>query len=41
MVEEFLLRHHALRVARRGELVTATDHPVLLAWSGDELEMDL
>ena len=36
-VESFLGDHHSLRVARRGELVVATDHPALLAWDGDEL----
>jgi ribosomal protein S18 acetylase RimI-like enzyme len=33
----FLESRHALRVARRGELVDALQHPALLAWSDDEL----
>ena len=37
VVEAFLHGNNALRVARRGELVTSMDHPALLAWSGDEL----
>ena len=36
-LEAFLHGHNALHVARRGELVTSSDHPALLAWSGDEL----
>ena len=35
VVEAFLHSNNALRVARRGELVTSMDHPALLAWSGD------
>jgi ribosomal protein S18 acetylase RimI-like enzyme len=37
VVESFLGDHDSLRVARRGELVTPTDHTALLAWDGDEL----
>lgn len=33
----FLSAHNAARVARRGELVDATEQPAVLAWSGDEL----
>src|SRR4051794_433189 len=33
----FLTDHHALRVARRNELVEPLRHPALLAWSGEEL----
>jgi GNAT superfamily N-acetyltransferase len=33
----FLAAHHAVRVARRGELVSALDQPALLAWDGDHL----
>ena len=36
-LEAFLHRHNALRVARGGELLDASDHPALLAWSGEEL----
>lgn len=36
-LEAFLHLNNALRVARRGELVDASDHPAVLAWSGDEL----
>jgi N-acetylglutamate synthase-like GNAT family acetyltransferase len=36
-VEAFLRDHGAERVARRGELVIATDHPALLARSAGEL----
>jgi GNAT superfamily N-acetyltransferase len=36
-LEAFLRRHHAVRVARRGELVDPLLHPAFLAWSGDEL----
>jgi GNAT superfamily N-acetyltransferase len=36
-VEDFLAGHHALRVARRGELVESLEHPALLAWAGDVL----
>lgn len=36
-VETFLRDHNALRVARRGALVAALDHPSVSAWSGDEL----
>lgn len=36
-MEAFLTRHHALRVARRGELVSALDHPAVLARRGTEL----
>jgi GNAT superfamily N-acetyltransferase len=36
-LEAFLSSHHALRVARRGELVDSLPHPAFLAWSGDEL----
>ena len=32
-VEEFLRERVSLRVARRGELVDALDHPAVLAWS--------
>jgi GNAT superfamily N-acetyltransferase len=33
-VEAFLADRHTLRVARRGELVDASDHPALVAWAG-------
>ena len=36
-LEAFLHDHHALRVARRGELLDSLEHPALLAWSGEEL----
>ena len=36
-LQAFLGQHHSLRVARRGELLDSSDHPALLAWSGDEL----
>lgn len=36
-VEAFLAGHNSLRVARRGELVSALHHPALLAKRGDEL----
>ena len=36
-VEAFLAGHNALRVARRGELVSSLDHPALLAKRGDEV----
>jgi N-acetylglutamate synthase-like GNAT family acetyltransferase len=36
-VEAFLERFHTRRVARRRELVDATEHPALLALLGDEL----
>lgn len=36
-MEAFLRARNALRVARRGELVHALNHPALLAWSGDQL----
>ena len=36
-LEEFLLDHNALRVARGGELIDSPDQPAFLAWSGEEL----
>ena len=36
-MEAFLRDHGTLRVARRGALVDALDHPSISAWSGDEL----
>ena len=36
-VEDFLRTFNALRVARRGALVDALDHPAVLAWSEGEL----
>jgi len=36
-VEAFLAEHNALRVARRGELVSSLDHPTVLARRDDEL----
>ena len=36
-VEEFLRERVSLRVARRGELVDALDHPAVLAWSSGRL----
>jgi ribosomal protein S18 acetylase RimI-like enzyme len=36
-LETFLGRHHALRVARRGELVDCLEHPAFLARSDDGL----
>ncbi|MFZ2013638.1 MAG: GNAT family N-acetyltransferase [Nocardioides sp.] len=36
-VEAFLAEHNALRVARRGELVSSLDHPTLLAKGDDDL----
>jgi GNAT superfamily N-acetyltransferase len=36
-VEAFLGDRHALRVARRVELVETLRHPALVAWTGDEL----
>jgi GNAT superfamily N-acetyltransferase len=36
-LEAFLRRHHALRVARRGEVVDSLPQPAFLARSGDEL----
>ena len=36
-VEAFLGDRHALRVARRAELVETLRHPALVAWTGDEL----
>ena len=36
-LEVFLLEHNALRAARKGELVRASDHPAILAWMGGEL----
>jgi GNAT superfamily N-acetyltransferase len=36
-VEAFLAGHNAVRVARRGRLVSSLDHPALLARRGDEL----
>ncbi|MEZ5097422.1 MAG: hypothetical protein R2731_15795 [Nocardioides sp.] len=36
-VEAFLAERNALRVARRGELVSSLDHPTLLAKSDDDL----
>ena len=36
-VERFLDRHDARIVARDGVLVDALEHPVVLAWAGDEL----
>jgi len=36
-LQALLGQHHSLRVARRGELLDSSDHPALLAWSGDEL----
>jgi GNAT superfamily N-acetyltransferase len=37
VVGEFLEGFHTRRVARRGELVDALEHPSLLAWSGEQL----
>jgi GNAT superfamily N-acetyltransferase len=36
-VEDFLRTFNALRVARRGTLVDALDHPAVLAWSEGDL----
>jgi GNAT superfamily N-acetyltransferase len=36
-LEAFLHAHHALRVARRGELVDSSAQPAFLAWSDGEL----
>jgi GNAT superfamily N-acetyltransferase len=36
-VERFLRDHHTLRAARRGELTHPSQHPSVLAWSGDDL----
>ena len=36
-MEEFLRERVSLRVARRGELVDALDHPAVLAWSSGRL----
>lgn len=36
-LESFLRDWNSLRVARRGELVDALDHPAVLAWSEGEL----
>jgi len=36
-LEDFLGEQNALRVARRGELVDALDHPAVLAWSDGRL----
>jgi GNAT superfamily N-acetyltransferase len=36
-LEAFLRDRNALRVARRGELIDASNHPAVLAWSGDDL----
>ncbi|MGH3348890.1 MAG: GNAT family N-acetyltransferase [Nocardioides sp.] len=36
-LEAFLQDRNALRVARRGELVDALEHPAVLAWSQGEL----
>jgi N-acetylglutamate synthase-like GNAT family acetyltransferase len=36
-VEDFLRTFNALRVARRGTLVDALEHPAVLAWSEGEL----
>jgi N-acetylglutamate synthase-like GNAT family acetyltransferase len=33
----FLRDHHSLRVARRGELVDASAHPAMVAWSDGEV----
>ena len=37
VLEEFLGEQSSLRVARRGELVDALDHPAVLAWSDGRL----
>ena len=37
MLEAFLEERHALRVARRGQLVDSLDNPAVLAWSEGEL----
>jgi ribosomal protein S18 acetylase RimI-like enzyme len=36
-LEAYLHDHNALHVARGGELFDSSDHPALLAWSGDQL----
>ena len=36
-METFLQAHHTLRAARRGELTHPSQHPSVLAWSGDDL----
>ena len=36
-LEAFLHEHNTLRVARGGELLDSSDHPAVLAWSGDQL----
>ena len=37
VLEAFLQGHNALLVTRAGELVSAADHPALLAWADEEL----